>query len=58
MEFTRRQRFAVILHDKDDKIVKKVAGTEALDLAIEAANAAKRKPGEYATVYAEIGVSR
>jgi hypothetical protein len=58
MELTRQSKFLVVLHDKGARFVRMVARTDALDLAIEAANTAKRKDGEYCTVYAEVGVSR
>jgi hypothetical protein len=48
----------VLLIDKGGRIVRTVARTEALDLAVQAANEAKRKDGEYCTVYAEVGVAR
>lgn len=59
MELTRQPRFLVVLHDKDDRVVKQIGRAhEALDLAVDAATTAPRKEGQYTAVYAQVGVSR
>ena len=59
MELTRNQSFLVLLHDKAGRVVKEIAKSAALDVAVQAATEyAPRKDGQYTAVYAQVGVSK